>query len=259
MSDARKRKQGATFRRRRRPLNWRKPLRYGLRALAGGVVLALLISAGRWLLGVEVSWQPMALNQWSVDEVLVYQSRAELDDALAQYQGRSLLLISPEAVRKDIEALPWVAQATVSKAWPDQLQIRIEEHQPVARWNGEQVLNSDGEPLSRPVADLVLADLRGPSGQAKRVMDQYLQYSRVFVDSGVRLAGVRMHPRGAWDLQLDNGIQVALGSSDMLDRTTRVVALLERSPLELNDIEYIDARYPNGVAVGQRADNEPSA
>ncbi|MFG1497676.1 cell division protein FtsQ/DivIB [Saccharospirillum sp. HFRX-1] len=257
MNDARKRKQGATLR--KSPLNWRKPLRYGLRALAGGVVLALLITAGRWVLGLEVNWQPLALNNWALDEVLVYQSRADLDDTLAQYQGRSLLLISPEAVRKDVEALPWVSQALVSKVWPDQLQIHIEEHQPVARWNGEQVLNSDGEPLSRPVADLVLADLRGPSGQAKRVMDQYLQYSRVFVDSGVRLAGVRMHPRGAWDLQLDNGIQVALGSSDMLDRTTRVVALLERRPLELNDIEYIDARYPNGVAVGRRADNEPSA
>lgn len=257
MNEARKRRQGATVR--RRPLNWRQPLRYGLRALAGAVLLALLVVGGRWLLGLEVSWQPMALHDWTLDEVLVYQSRADLDQTLAAYQGRSLLLISPAAVRKELETLPWVAQARVSKVWPDRLQIDIEEHQPVARWNGEQVLNSDGEPLTRPVANLVLADLNGPAGQAKRVMDQYLQYSRVFVDSGVRLAGVRMHPRGAWDLQLDNGIQVALGSSDMLDRTTRVVALLARSPLELTDIEYIDARYPNGVAVGRRADNEPSA
>lgn len=257
MSDARKRKQGAT--RKRRPLNWRSPLRYGLRALAGGVVLALVISAGRWLLGLEVSWQPMALTEWTLDEALVYQSRADLDATLTPYQGRSLLLVSPGAVRGELERLPWVAQATVSKVWPDRLQIRVEEHQPVARWNGEQVLNSEGEPLTRPVADLVLADLSGPDGQAKRVMDQYLQYSRVFAGTGVRLAGVRMHPRGAWDLRLDNGIEVALGSSDMLDRTSRVVALLERSPLDLALIDYIDARYPNGVAVGERADREPSA
>lgn len=257
MTEARKRKQGATPR--RRPLNWRRPLKLGLRALAGGLLLAVVVIAGRWLLGLSVSWQPMALHDWELDQVLVYQSRADLDQTLASYQGRSLLLMSPETIRTELEALPWVAQATVSKVWPDRLQIQIEEHQPVARWNGEQVLNSDGEPLSRPVADLVLADLSGPSGQAKRVMDQYLQYSRVFVDSGVRLAGVRMHPRGAWDLQLDNGIRVALGSTDMLDRTTRVVALLERSPLDLAKIEYIDARYPNGVAVGRRADREPSA
>lgn len=257
MNDARKRKQGATVR--RQPLNWRRPLRYGVRALLGGVVLALVISVGRWIVGIEVSWQPMALHDWQLDEVLIYQSRTDLDQTMAQYQGRSLLLISPEAVRKDLQALPWVSDARVSKEWPNRLQIEIEEHQPVARWNGEQVLNSDGEPLTRPVADLLLADLRGPNGQAKRVMDQYLQYSRVFVDSGVRLAGVRMHPRGAWDLQLDNGIAVALGSSDMLDRTTRVVALLERSPLDLTEIDYIDARYPNGVAVGRRANREPSA
>lgn len=257
MNDQRKRKQGATPR--RRPLDWRRPLRRLAQALAGGLVLALLIGGGRWLLGLQLEWQPMALAQWSLQSPLVYQQREALDRRLQAYRGRSLLTLSPARIQDDLQELPWIAEVSVAKGWPDRLRIRVVEHQPVARWNGERVLNSDGEPLTRPVADLVLADLSGPSGQAGRVMEQYLRYSRVFAGTDFRLAGVRMHSRGAWDLRLDNDIRVALGSRDMLGRINRVVALLERSRLDLAGIDYIDARYPNGIAVGWRGDTEPSA
>ncbi|GGX46712.1 cell division protein FtsQ/DivIB [Saccharospirillum salsuginis] len=248
-------KRGAT--KRRQPIDWRTPLRRGMRLLAGGIAVAVVISAGRWLLDIE--WQPMALTGWQVDSTLVYEDRARLDATLETFKGSSLLTLSPGEVQDAVEALPWIDAATVTKAWPSRLLIAVREHEPVARWNGDQVLNSDGEPLARPVADLVLAELNGPDRQAKRVMEQYLQYSRVFSDSGYRLKGVRMHPRGAWDLTLDNGIDVALGSRDMLERTRRVVALLERGGLDPNTIDYIDARYPNGLAVGQRDNTEPSA
>lgn len=248
-------KRGAT--KRRQPIDWRTPAQKGLRLLAGGIAVAVVIGAGRWVLGIE--WQPMALTGWQLNSTLVYEDRTRLEAALTEFEGRSLLTLSPGTVQDAVEALPWVDTATVTKAWPSRLLIDVREHEPVARWNGDQVLNSDGEPLARPVADLVLADLSGPDRQAKRVMEQYLQYSRVFADSGYRLKGVRMHSRGAWDLTLDNGIEVALGSRDMLERTRRVVALLERGGLDPDTIDYIDARYPNGLAVGRRATTEPSA
>lgn len=257
MSERKKRKHGATPR--SRPVDWRTPLRRAARLLAGGIVVAALISGGRWLMSVDIDWQPLALTGWSVPSPLVYQDREQLEAALAPYLGHSLLTLSPTAVQTRIRALPWIASATVTKVWPNQLSVRVTEHEPVARWNGDQVLNSDGKALSRPVAELVLSSLNGPDGQAKRVMRQYLQYSRVFADTGYRLVDVRMHKRGAWDLRLDNGIRVALGSRDMLERTRRVVALLTRGGLDLSTIEYIDARYPNGLAVGYRAESEPSA
>lgn len=257
MTERRKRKHGASPR--PRPVDWRTPARRIVRLLAGGIMVAALISGGRWLMALDVDWQPLALTGWSVDSTLVYQDRQDLEEVLEAYRGRSLLTLSPAAVQADVKALPWISQATVTKAWPSQLRVSVTEHEPVARWNGEQVLNSDGEALTRPVAELVLSSLSGPDGQAKRVMEQYLQYSRVFLDTGYQLRDVRMHKRGAWELTLDNGIRVALGSRDMLDRTRRVVALLTRGGLDLSTIEYIDARYPNGLAVGYRAEFEPSA
>lgn len=253
-------KRGAT--RRPEPLNWRTPLKRGGILVAGVAAVLVLAVGGHWLWQQEwhLDMQPwMPLAQWEVEAPLVYEDRDRVAAVMATYLGQSLLTLSPAEVKQELESLPWIDQARVDKAWPDQVRIRLVEHEPVARWNGEQVLNSMGDALDRPVAELALADLSGPVGQERRVMEQYLLFSRIFVGSGFRLDGVDMHPRGAWDLKLNNGIEVVLGSNDMLERTRRVVAMLERAELDLDTIEYIDARYANGIAVGYRETTEPSA
>lgn len=253
-------KRGAT--KRRQPLDWRTPLKRAVVLVAGVTLMIGVLLGGHWVWqqGWHQDLQPwMPLAEWELDAPLVYQDRERVALVMTPYLGQSLLTLSPAEMKQQLEALPWIDQARVDKAWPNQVRIRLVEHEPVARWNGEQVLNSFGDALDRPVADLVLADLRGPGGQARRVMEQYLLFSRIFVGSGFRLDGVEMHPRGAWDLKLNNGIEVVLGSNDMLERTRRVVALLERAELDLDTIEYIDARYPNGLAVGYRELTEPSA
>ncbi|MCH8533271.1 MAG: cell division protein FtsQ/DivIB [Saccharospirillum sp.] len=253
-------RRGAT--KRRQPLDWRTPLKRAVVLVAGVTMMIGLLLGGHWLWqqGWHQDMQPwMPLAEWDLESPLIYQDRDRVAAVMAPYLGQSLLTLSPAEMKQQLEALPWIDQARVDKAWPNQVRIRLVEHEPVARWNGEQVLNSMGEALDRPVAELDLADLSGPNGQARRVMEQYLLFSRIFVGSGFRLDGVDMHPRGAWDLKLNNGIEVVLGSRDMLERTRRVVALLERAELDLDSIEYIDARYPNGLAVGYREITEPSA
>lgn len=261
MSEQKRRGQGAVPRKPSKPpRDWRRALRVAARASGGAVVVAVIVVAGRWVLDQELAWdwRPMAVTTWDVSEVLVYEDRARLDSVMEAFRDHSLLTIEPGEVQRRLEQLPWVAEVSVTKAWPDRLRLTVTEHEPVARWNGDQVLNSDGAPLSRPVARLVLAELSGPDAQAKRVMEQYLQFSRVFSGAGQRLTGVHMHRRGAWTLTLDSGIEVALGSREMLARTRRVVVLLKAEGVAPDTIEYIDARYPNGLAVGHRASSEPS-
>ncbi|MEX0623258.1 cell division protein FtsQ/DivIB [Saccharospirillum sp.] len=261
MTDYKRRGQGAVPRKPSKPpRDWRRALRLTAQALGAGLVIAVLVVGGRWVAHQDLArdWRPMAVTTWEVNEILVYEDRARLDAVMESFRGRSLLTIAPGDVQQRLEQLPWIAEVSVTKAWPDRLQLAVTEHEPVARWNGDQVLNSDGEPLSRPVAELVLAELNGPNAAAKRVMEQYLQFSRVFSGAGQRLNGVHMHRRGAWTVTLDSGIEVELGSKDMLARTRRVVVLLNAEGVAPDTIEYIDARYPNGLAVGHRASSEPS-
>src|SRR5215218_837992 len=37
--------------------------------------------------------------------------------------------------RRAFESVPWVRQAVVNRVWPNRLQVRLEEHKPVALWS----------------------------------------------------------------------------------------------------------------------------
>jgi len=61
-----------------------------------------------------------------------YASPSEIRNIFAPDLGRSLYLTPIEDRRKALLAIDWVAQATVSKIWPNTLIVRITERQPVA-------------------------------------------------------------------------------------------------------------------------------
>ena len=44
-------------------------------------------------------------------------------------------------VRSLFESVPWVRRASVRRIWPDALRVSIEEQQPLALWNENQMVN----------------------------------------------------------------------------------------------------------------------
>ena len=63
----------------------------------------------------------------------------------------------------------------------------------------------------------------------------------------------RGHDLG-WQIQLENGIRLQLGRTDILGRLARARDVLTHLDLErLAALEEVDARYDNGVALAWRA------
>jgi cell division protein FtsQ len=197
----------------------------------------------------RVDWQPLAMKQFEQTNTLVYQDQQQVELLLNSYIGQSLLFMDLTLLKAQLEALPWVSQASILKRWPGELVVSLTEHEPVAFWNSETVLNSEGIPLTKPFAEMDLAQLNGPDGHASDVMEHYLQFARIFNEQGLILNKVYKQPRGAWSLHLRNGIIVELGEKSVLERSRRVVTVLASEMVLDVKINYIDARYPNGVAI----------
>jgi cell division protein FtsQ len=70
-----------------------------------------------------------------------YVKRAALLDAFVGDRGQSILRIPLEERRKQLEALPWVAQATIRRALPNTLQVEITERMPIAFLREESALS----------------------------------------------------------------------------------------------------------------------
>jgi cell division protein FtsQ len=248
---ATKRSKGAT--KRRQPLPVRKWAGYFVKFI--GVVAGFV---ALWFVTVvirDVRWRPLAVTQYALTSPLIYQEEAQLDDVLQEYLGKSLFFLDLLELNARLEALPWVRQSSVLKTWPGKLTVTLTEHEPVAFWNGEDVLNSEGIPLSRPMAELKLASLQGPENQSAYVMENYLQFAKIFREQNVMVEKVAMRSRGSWSITLRSGIEIFLGEKEVLERSRRVVKFMNSNVFGLDNIKYIDARYPNGVAVKLQDEN----
>ena len=86
--------------------------------------------------------------------VLQYVTPLSLQTALAGQVRGNFFLMDLDAARRRIESAPWVRHAIVRRVWPATLQVRIEEQQPLAYWNENQMINTWGEAFTANQGEL---------------------------------------------------------------------------------------------------------
>jgi cell division protein FtsQ len=177
----------------------------------------------------------------------------EIEAAVAEVARGGLASIDLDEVRERIERIDWVDRAVVQRRWPEALRVLVIEQVAAARWNDTGLLNARGELFLRNARYVPpeLPLLEGPDGSEGIVAQLYLDTQGRLLEAGLRLTGVRLDERGAWELELANGVKVRLGRLALTDRLDRFVRLA--SPLVAKraaEITYVDMRYTNGFSVG---------
>jgi cell division protein FtsQ len=183
-------------------------------------------------------------------------SPPEIEGAVVEIVHDGLASVDLGRVRERIERIEWVDQAVVQRRWPDAIRVLVTEQVAAARWNEAGLLNSRGELFIRNARYVPpeLPLLQGPDGTQGAVAQLYLDAQGRLLEAGLRLTGVRLDERGAWELELANGVVVRLGRQAVNDRLERFIRLA--SPLvakRLAEINYVDMRYTNGFSVGWNA------
>jgi cell division protein FtsQ len=85
-----------------------------------------------------------------------YVGRAAVLEVFMPDRGGSILRVPLEERRKQIEALPWVAQATIRRALPNTLEVDVVERTPIAflrEEGGLSLVDSHGVILENPLND----------------------------------------------------------------------------------------------------------
>jgi cell division protein FtsQ len=182
-------------------------------------------------------------NQLTKEEVL----------AAARVTGRSsLLFLDADATRERLKANSWIADATVRKLLPGQLQIEIKEREPFALWQKDRrvsVIADDGTVLEGFVAPqlltLPLVVGRGAETRAKEFLDLLDRFpairDQVFASV---LVGERR-----WNLRLKNGLDIRLPESGIAGALEYLGTLDREARLFTRDITVVDLRLPDRVTV----------
>lgn len=220
-----------------------------LRLLAWVLAVALVALPVVALVNGWIGGDRWPLRTLRLQGELKQVDRAGVQAAVLPHAGRGFFAVELDEIQKAVSALPWVEHAEVRKQWPDVLEVRIDEHRPVAHWGEDKLLSEAGKVFPR--ADLKvprgLPELDGPDARAAEVLALY-------EDVRERLPNVRgvvMDKRGSLSIQLRNGTQVVLGRSDPSARLARFAPLLPRlaaqHPRQM--LVRADLRYTNGFSL----------
>jgi cell division protein FtsQ len=180
-------------------------------------------------------------------------SPPEIESSVAQVAQGGLAAVDLERIRTRVQSIDWVDNAVVTRVWPDAIRVVVSEQVAAARWNDTGLLNARGELFIRNARYVPpeLPLLEGPEGSQAQVAQLFIDAQGRLLESGLRLTGVRLDDRGAWELELADGLQVRLGRQDVKNRLERFIRLA--SPLvakRVSEIRYVDMRYTNGFSVG---------
>jgi cell division protein FtsQ len=182
-------------------------------------------------------------KQLSQDEVL----------AIGGVNGRSsLLFLDAAAVRDQLKANPWIADATVIKYYPGALQIDIVERSAFALWqqNGKlSVIAEDGavlEPyVTRRFVSLPLVVGKGAETHARDFLALLARYPQV---NSVTMAAIYVGER-RWNLRTKDGLDIRLPENDVGNALATLSRLDSEDHLFSRDIVAIDMRLADRLTV----------
>jgi cell division protein FtsQ len=182
-------------------------------------------------------------NQLTKEEVL----------AAARVTGRSsLLFLDADATRERLKANSWIADATVRKLLPGQLQIEIKEREPFALWQKDRrvsVIADDGTVLEGFVAPQLLSlPLVVGRGAETRAKDFLALLDRFTAIRDQVRASILVGER-RWNLRLKNGLDVRLPETEVAGALEHLAKLDREAKLLTRDITVIDMRLADRVTV----------
>ena len=162
--------------------------------------------------------------------------------------------------RAAFEQVPWVRRAVVRRVWPNRLVVALEEHQPVALWEGDEssdkMVNSHGEVFEANVGDVEddsLPQFAGPDGTSAQVLDMYRRLQPLFAGLDTEATALRLSGRGSWKVDLDDGAAIELGrgtQDEVVERTMRFIRTLPQVLEKFHaPLETADLRHAEGYAV----------
>ncbi|MGZ4800467.1 MAG: cell division protein FtsQ/DivIB [Acidimicrobiia bacterium] len=243
--------------------------------------LRILLTAVSVASTIGIAWLVVQSPLLAVDTINVRgttrESRAAVQAAAGVHKGAALLFVDTGAVARRVEALPWVAKATVERDLPNDLTITVIERAPVA-WVRRPVprgapKGTTGTPTLVDRFGRVLGDVdQPPAGLPEIVGIAHLPERGGRIEPASPAAAIAALPdalraqtgsvierRGQAVLQLvalPGGARPAVGEvrlgtfEEIAAKGAAALAVIDTLAAGHEHVRYVDVRVPGAPATG---------
>ncbi|WP_077928588.1 cell division protein FtsQ/DivIB [Wohlfahrtiimonas populi] len=248
---SRRRKRGV---RHKKPFDWKaffaKSWHYSR------FTLRMLLLASLFLIPY-MGWQYISMNNiFPIQNVLIHSEEKYLvgerqQKLLDPLLGQNFVSYDLELYRHEVAKNPWVKSVEVTRRWPDQIELFIEEKRPIAIWNDLYLIEADGtifEPDLIPSETMI--SLQGNADQKDKLLDGMSIIQKYIQSVGLNVEKIILDYRGAWTIVLENDVELYLGARFFEERLRRFVMHYPSSiRSKIDSIIAIDFRYDHGYAL----------
>ena len=182
-------------------------------------------------------------------------SAAHLEAVIRDELSGTFFTMNLDRARAALTKVPWVRRASLSRQWPQRLEVTIEEYLPFARWNSDALVNANGEIFNADY-DGDLPQFEGVDARAAEVTARFAEWSAALAPLSLSLREIRVSPRGGWRLKVTGAsapLDIELGREEPGERLARFVAVYGRTIATLaragTRVDRVDLRYRNGFAA----------
>jgi cell division protein FtsQ len=176
--------------------------------------------------------------------------------------GGSLVGFDASEARILLESLDWIADADVRRAFPNRLEITLNERQPFAIWQLDgkySVIDREGVEMSG-LNPLSLRGLPLVSGKgANTAAADYVNQMEAIPDLMKKVQAAARVGERRWTLYLDNGVKVALPETNVETALKRVAALDASQNILSKGIREIDVRSEARIVIALAEAVDPNS
>jgi len=202
------------------------------------------------------------INYFPIKEVKVagiqHVTQQDIQRLLIPLVKKGFFGVNVAHIKESLLQFAWIENVSVRRIWPNQLLVQVTEKNPLARWNETKLLSTSGQIFSpsKQSYPLDLPLFVAPEGEQLQLVHYYEKMNTVLLPLRVKITRVELTAGRTWGLTLDNGIKLRIGQKDSLTRVADFVRVYPKIIGDREqDVEYIDLRYANGLAVRWKTHN----
>ena len=233
-------------------------------AVLFSAVAALIVIGGAL---VWVAQRPyFSLRGIEVHGELQHVTPASVRAAVAGRLKGNFFTMRLDETRRLLESVPWVAQASVRRVWPNRLLVELVEHRALGVWDDGRLLSDVGELFVANPAEAeihgALPAFEGPEAVAGDAARRYYEFAAMVAPLGMKIASIDVSERRSWTVEVAGAegaaTRLELGRDTdamaLQDRLAQIVAAYPMVAARVGGTPHsIDARYPNGLAASPPA------
>lgn len=236
--------------------DWRIKTALPFRMLGTVLLLLGVLALSGWCVSMLNDPATLPISKIRVQGSFVHLNESMLHRAVAEMEHQGFFSVDIEAVKQRVEQLPWVAQASVRRIWPDTLAVNVTEQKVLARWASGGLVNEEGLSFKPEVNSYPsrLPLFTGPENRLAEMGDAYRRNLALLVNVGLGINQVKINSRKALTLQLNlpanQGIELVLGREQTEARVQRFITVYKKLlATHVAEISRVDLRYSNGMSV----------